>query len=147
MEPPQRDIVYKKTITAWDSAGAGLIVFDFSVAPYNLEFTPDSFIVKTITYISKSEQNANSGIPVITCDFSNDATSQDVIGGFSNAGSISHPNTIFPYKANKGGDLGQNCGFSIGLLTSQGVISPPSTTQSVWMVVLEFIKYGENNCL
>ena len=141
MNPPQRDIVYRKSISAWSEASPNIVLFDFSLTPYNLDFTPDAFYVKTVAYISKSEQNANSGVPALTCAFASNTNSVHVLGVMSAAGSISHPNTLHEYLVNKGGELGQTCAFTSFLLTSSGTVAPGQLSASTWMVVLEFIQY------
>ena len=147
-QPPQRDIIYRTDINVWDRAGNGPVTFDFSVAPYNLDFTPDAFYVKTVAYISKSEQNPNTGMPVLTCQFVTSSDQYHVLGPMSAGGSISNPNTLHNYEPAEGGTLGQRCIFEVRLLTTQGTtIANNSLSQSTSMCTLEFIKYGCNNGL
>jgi hypothetical protein len=137
MQPPQRDIVFRKTISIWGKSSTLPITYDLTASIYgSLDFLPDSVIIKEISYISGNEQNSNINNQ-LSCDFINPGNSTQPIGN----GSINHPNTL--YDVSFIGDAsGTTATFELKGLVTEGVIGVNQLNKSTWFCTMEFVKYG-----
>ncbi len=136
-----REIHLRKTINVWAKSAVLKVLFDLTLDIHNaLDFQPDAFYVRTVTYISGNEQNSNE-VPVLTCTFTNPNNTEEILGCMSANGSISHPNTLFDY--NQAVPI-TAVEFQLRALITQGVIDLTSLNKSTWFCAMEFIQYSED---
>ena len=136
-----REITFKRTMNFFSKASNGKILFDATQSIYNgsLDFEPDFFIVKAITYISNNEQNKDKN-PVLTCEFAEQLPC--ILGTFSAQGSIKQPNTYYRFVSREIDYT--DLVFAVLLLDGQGVLSPNTDiSKSTWLCTLEFCKWRE----
>jgi len=141
MISPQREIITRKTIQVWAPAQTGAVTFDLTDTIYGgLDFVPDAFYVKEVSYISVNENNSNA-INSITVNFASPNNIEIPVGTLSAGGSINHPNTLYTCNF-LNGELGQNAQFRLVELSTIGQIDNTGLNKSSWFISLEFIRYA-----
>jgi len=141
--PSNKQILYKKTFTFWAKASANLETFDVSNPVYGgpLDFTPDAFIVKNISYISNNEGNKDQ-LPCVTCDFG--VPNLTFLGIFSAQGSINNKGTYHEYSVGNP-NFPNDLTFNVVLLDGKDtILINDQINKSSWFCQIEFIKYVED---
>lgn len=143
-EPSNKQILLKKTLTFWAQSGPDPVVFDVSQSVYGgpLDFEPDAFFVRNVSYISNNEQNINS-LPCITCNFGVPGEIT-YIGVFSAQGSINNKGTYHEFNY-PNPLLPNELEFLVVLLNGKDTIDVNnSIDRSSWFCQLEFVKYVDD---
>jgi hypothetical protein len=144
-QPVNKQILYKKTLTFWAKASATVETFDITNPLYGgpLDFTPDAFIVRNVSYISNNEQNKDQ-VPCITSDFGQPIPNGPCfIGIFSAQGSINNKGTYHEFVAP---DPNPNLfSFEVVLLDGKdNILVNTQISKSSWFTQIEFIKYVDD---
>jgi hypothetical protein len=136
-----KQILKKRTMFFHAQASLGAVPFDLTLDTWGgpLDFIPDFWITKSITYISKNEANDNFN-PVLVCDFGE--TNISIVGTFSAEGSIKQPNTYHRFIQRNANYTDVN--FEVLLLDGQSIIQNNIINASTWLCQIEFGKYVED---
>lgn len=135
------EVIYKRTMFFWDKASPNPVVFDATLDTYGgpLDFVPDFFIVKSITYLSKNEASDDFNL-VLTCNFGE--TALTILGTFSPEGSIKQPNTYHRFISRE--DVYTDLAFNAVLLNGKDTVQTNTiASASTWLCQIEFGKYRE----
>lgn len=143
-KPFNRETHLKLTQSFWAKANEGKVNFDLkdNTGTYGkaIDFLPDYFYIKAITYISNNEQSRDEN-PVLVGNFA-DGNAFTVFGTFSPQGSIKQPNTYYEYTPADPNNP-YIITVDIYLLEQQGVATPNvnQISKSTWLLTIEWCKY------